>query len=89
MENRPLDELLARKEVRFLLAALCGFFAGQGGYLLLNGTHAMDIVRGGGEVLLWGSLALLNLARIHGGGIPGIRLAIYVGAGLIVASWLR
>lgn len=89
MAHQSLNELLERREVRFLLAAACGFLAGQGLYLLMNGVHAMDIVRGGGELLLWGSLAMLNLARVHGRGIPGIRLAIYVGAGLIVASWLR
>lgn len=88
MSPHQFDDFLQNKNVRFALAIACGFLCGQGIHLLMYAGNGADAMRGGGELLLWGSLALANLARLHDNGIPGIRLAIYVGAGLIVASWL-
>lgn len=88
MSPHQFDHLLQNKNVRIALAVACAFLCGQGIHLLMYAHNGIDAMRGGGELLLWGSLALTNMARLHSDGIPGIRLAMYVGAGLIVASWL-
>lgn len=88
MSPHQFDHLLQNKNVRIALAVACAFLCGQGIHLLMYAHNGIDAMRGGGELLLWGSLALANMARLHSDGIPGIRLAMYVGAGLIVASWL-
>jgi hypothetical protein len=84
----PNDHHDRRRTGLFLLAAACAFLAGQGLFLLFNGDTGMEIVRGGGEVLLWGCAAAAVLARVHGHALPGARLGIWTGAGLVVASWL-
>ncbi|RJF95190.1 hypothetical protein [Noviherbaspirillum saxi] len=88
MSPHSLEEFLQRKDVRFALAIVCGFLCGQGIYLLMYATSGAEAMRGGGELLLWGSLAWSNLLRLHDATMPNIRFALYVGAGLIVASWL-
>jgi hypothetical protein len=86
-EMEPIDQDVRRKAVLFLLAAACGFFAGAGLQLLLLGESPLDAVHGGGSLLLWGSAAAALLARVHGHSLPGISLAIWTGAGLVLASW--
>lgn len=76
-----------RKAGLFLLASACAFGVGAGLQLLLLGDTVMDAIRGGGRVLLWGGVASALLARVHGRSLPGITLAIWTGAGLILVSW--
>lgn len=80
-------EFINRKPVRMALAAFCLFLAIQGGYLLFTGVGGKAIVRGGGEVLLWGGWALVNFLRPFGRVIQGINLPINVGLAMVVVSW--
>lgn len=88
MKRQSIDPQVRRKAGLFLCAVACAFLAGQGIHLLFHGTTPMETVRGGGRILFWGCLAAAAMARLQHARIAGIRLAIYTGAGLIVASWL-
>ncbi|WP_220806600.1 hypothetical protein [Noviherbaspirillum aridicola] len=81
------DDDRQRKAALFLLAAASAFIAGAGLQLLLLGAAPMDAVKGGGRVLFWGGITAALLARVHGRTLPGISLATWTGAGLIIVSW--
>lgn len=80
-------EFINRKPVRMALAAFCLMLAIQGAYLLFAGTGGKAIVRGGGEVLLWGGWAVVNVLHPFGRTIAGIHLLINVGLAMVVVSW--
>lgn len=81
------NEEIRRKAGLFLLAAACAFVAGAGLRMMLSGEAPADVLRGAGRVLLWGGAAAALLARVHGRSLPGISMAMCMGAGLIVVSW--
>ena len=76
-----------RPSVRMALAAFCLVLTIRGGYLLFTGMTGKDIVRGGGEVMLWGGWALVNALRPFGRTIPGINILINVGLVMVIISW--
>lgn len=84
----PFNHESRRKAGLFLLAAICAMLAGAGLHGLMQGGTPSDVVRGGGRLLLWGSIAALMLARVHGRSIPGISVAIWAGAGLLLSNLL-
>jgi hypothetical protein len=88
MSKPTLSDYLQRKNVRFTLAAICAFFAAQGIYLLFAGESRSDILRGGGEILLWGGWAVVNALKPYERTVPGLHIAINVGLILIVSSWI-
>jgi hypothetical protein len=88
MPRQPIENWMQRKAVRFALAVACAFCAGQGIHLFYHPEAGYDVLRGGGEVLMWGGLALLNMSKLHSFSISGVKLAICAGCGLILASWL-
>jgi hypothetical protein len=86
--KQSLPDFLAKKNVRFALAAICGFFAAGSLYQLLTGVSNADWLRGGGGLLLWGGWALINALHPFGKTVPGVKAAINVGLLLVVASWI-
>ena len=88
MSKESLSEFFERKNVRYTLAAICLLFTIQGSYLLLTGQTRTDFLRGGGEVLLWGAWAIVNILKPSGRTIPGLNAAMNIGLVLIVASWI-
>lgn len=80
-------EFINRKPVRIALAAFCLMLAIQGAYLLFTGTGGKSILRGGGEVLLWGGWATVNMLRPFGRTITGINIPINIGLAMIIISW--
>lgn len=88
MSKQTLSEFLERKNVRYGLAVVCILFALQGFYLLFSGQSRADFLRGGGEILLWGAWAIVNILKTRGKTLPGLNAAMNIGLVLIVASWI-
>ncbi|RQO37278.1 hypothetical protein DBR37_03570 [Herminiimonas sp. KBW02] len=86
--SKSLDELLAQKKVRIVLAVLCTYFALTGVYQLFTGVNQADWLRGGGNLLVWGGFAVSNAMKAYGRTQPGINIPINIGVVLVVASWL-
>lgn len=81
-------EFINRPVVRMALAAFCLVLAAQGAYLLFTGTGGKEIVRGGGEVLLWGGWAAVNILHLFQRAMPRLNLLINVGLAMVVISWV-
>lgn len=86
--GQSFQEILNKKVTRLLLTALCTYLAVTGAHQLLTGTEDMDWLRGGGNLLVWGGFALLNVTKAYGRTLPGINIPINVGMVLVVASWI-
>lgn len=89
MSNKnDLAEFFNRKDVRLVLAGLCGFFALTALIQLLAAQDRYNLLRGAGGFLLWGGWAAINALKPYGREIPNIHVAVNVGLALVVASWL-
>jgi hypothetical protein len=86
--GKSLAELLQQKNVRLSLAVICTYFAIAGAWQLATGSNAVDWLRGGGNLLVWGGFAVSNVLKAYGRTQPGLNTAINVGVLLVVASWI-
>lgn len=80
-------EFVNQKYVRFGLASFCLMLAIQGIFRLFMGVTNAEILRGGGEVLLWGGWTVINMLRPYGRTVPNINIVINTGLACIVGSW--
>ncbi len=80
-------EFINQKYVRFALASFCLMLAIQGIFRLFTGATNPEIIRGGGEVLLWGGWTVINVLRPYGRTVPRINLVINTGLVFIIISW--
>ena len=76
-----------RKEVRIALALVCLVFFAQGVYRVQIAQTNAEIFRGGGEMLLWCSWALVNILRAFEKHAPRLNITVYTGLAMIVASF--
>lgn len=76
-----------KKEVRFIIACLCCVLFSRGIMRLVEYQTKYDLVRGVGEVLLWGGWAVVNLSHPFKRKIPKINLVINIGIMVLIASW--
>jgi len=83
-----LDDLLRQKRTRLALVAVCAFFAAVGARQLLHGAGPVDWLRGGGNILVWGGFAAMNLTRACGRAPQGLHLPVNVGILLVAAAWI-
>ena len=76
-----------QKHVRFILAGVCFLLVLQALARILFHPTQPALLRGIGEILLWGGWAAINAAHPYGRTIPKVNFAINTGLLLIVLSW--
>lgn len=86
--GQSFEQILQKKSTRLALAAICLFLALDGANQLFTGTTQADWLRGGGNLLLWGAFAVLNLLKAYGRSTKGINIPINIGLVLVVGSWI-
>lgn len=86
--GQSFEEILKKKNVRLLLAAICIYLALAGAHQLLTGIDQVDWLRGGGNLLIWGGFAVLNVMQAYGRKQAGINIPINIGVVLVIASWI-
>ncbi len=80
-------EFVNRRSVRLFLAAFCIMLAIQGVYGIVIAQNGWGIFRGVGEIVLWGSWAIVNLLRANGRAMPKLNMAINIGIVMLLISW--
>lgn len=80
-------EFVNRKSVRLVLAAFCILLAIQGVYGIAIAQNKWDLFRGAGEIVLWGSWAIVNLLRAHGRVMPKLNIVVNIGIVMLLISW--
>lgn len=75
-----------RRPVRVVLAIICAVFMVQGIYRVNTATNNVQMFRGGGEILLWGSWLLVNVLFLFGKVARKINIAINTGLVMIIIS---
>ena len=86
--GQTFEQILQKKSTRLVLAAMCLYLALAGAHQLFTGTEQADWLRGGGNLLLWGAFAVLNLLKAYGRATKGINIPIDIGLVLVVGSWI-
>lgn len=76
-----------KKPVRLALAGVCFLLTLQGLARILFSQATPALLRGGGEVLLWGGWAAINAAHPYGRTIPNVNIAINIGFVMVILSW--
>ena len=80
-------EFVNKRSVRFVLAAFCFLLAIQGVYCIVIAQTHWDLFRGAGEIVLWGSWAIVNLLRANGRVMPRLNIAVNIGIVMLLISW--
>lgn len=75
-----------RKPVRLALAAICVVFMMQGIYRVQVAQTDVEMFRGGGEIVLWGSWTLANILRAYGKVARKLNIAINTGLAMVIVS---
>ncbi len=83
-----LQKLSQNRYLRFALAGLCFMLFSQGVMRLVYQQSKYDLIRGVGEVLLWGGWAIVNIAHPFGKKIPKVNFAINIGLVFVILSWI-
>ncbi len=80
-------EFVNRRSVRYVLAAFCILLAIQGIYGIVIAQNGWDLFRGVGEIVLWGSWALVNLLRANGRVMTKLNIVVNIGIVMLLISW--
>ncbi len=86
--GQSFEQILQKKSTRLVLAAICTYLALAGAHQLLTGTEQSDWLRGGGNLLLWGGFAVMNILKAYDRATKGINIPINIGLVLVVGSWI-
>lgn len=80
-------EFVNKRSVRLVLAAFCLLLAIQGVYGIVIARDKWDLFRGVGEIVLWGSWAMVNILRVRGKVMPKLNIAVNIGIVMLLISW--
>ncbi len=80
-------EFVNKRSVRLVLAAFCFLLAIQGVYGIVIARDKWDLFRGVGEIVLWGSWAMVNILRVRGKVMPKLNIAVNIGIVMLLISW--
>ena len=80
-------EFVNKRSVRLVLAAFCFLLAVQGVYGIVIAQNRWDLFRGVGEIVLWGSWAMVNILRVKGKVMPKLNIAVNIGIVMLLISW--
>lgn len=75
-----------KKPVRLALAVICVMFMMQGIYRVQVAQTDVEMFRGAGEIVLWGSWTLANILRAFGMVARKLNIAINTGLVMVLVS---
>ena len=76
-----------RKEVRIALALFCLVLFVHGIYRTQSAQTTGELFRGGGQMLLWCSWALVNILHVYEKVAPRLSITVNTGIAMIIVSF--